>query len=128
MDFFNCYGGFLQVFEEVRRTSKPVLIEVVTERFRGHSISDPALYRTKEELQQCMERDPLIIFFKVLSTYGMLTMDEYYALDKEQKEVVLAAMKYADDCPWPNPAELEEGVLAPDEQIATGGTNASPAR
>lgn len=127
MDFFNCYGGFLHVFEEVKRTSKPVLIEVVTERFRGHSISDPALYRSKEELQECMERDPLTIFFKVLSTYGMMTMEEYYAFDKEQKEIVLAAMKYAEESAWPNPAELEEGVFAPDE-TAIGGMNASTAR
>ena len=67
MNFFNCYAGFKHVFEEVKRSSRPVLIEVVTERFRGHSISDPALYRPKTELSACMERDPLIIMFKTLS-------------------------------------------------------------
>ncbi len=84
-----------------------MLVEVVTERFRGHSISDPALYRTKDALKECMERDPLIIMFKILSSLGMITEDEYQAMDKEQKEIVVAAMKFADESPWPDPIDLE---------------------
>jgi pyruvate dehydrogenase E1 component alpha subunit len=71
MDFFNCYLGFEHVFAEIKKDSRPVLIEVVTERFRGHSISDPANYRTKQELSTCMERDPLIIMFKTLENAGL---------------------------------------------------------
>ena len=48
MDFFNCYAGFEHIYHEVIATSRPVLVEVVTERFKGHSISDPALYRSKD--------------------------------------------------------------------------------
>ncbi len=59
MDFFNCYAGFDHVFHEVLKTSRPVLIEVVTERFKGHSISDPGLYRSKDELKESMQRDPI---------------------------------------------------------------------
>ena len=113
MDFFNCYAGFKAVAEEVKATSKPVLIEVVTERFRGHSISDPAAYRAKEELSSCMERDPLIIMFKILSGAGMLTESEYHAMDKKQKERVLEAIKFADESPWPSVATLGEDVFAP---------------
>ena len=90
MDFFNCYAGFKHVFEEVKTTSRPVLIEVITERFRGHSISDPGLYRSKEELQNCMERDPLVIMLKTLSTYQMITEEQYQQMDKEQKEIVMS--------------------------------------
>ncbi len=50
MDFFNCYAAFKDALHEVVKTSRPVLIETVTERFRGHSISDPGLYRSKEDL------------------------------------------------------------------------------
>jgi pyruvate dehydrogenase E1 component alpha subunit len=113
MDFFNCYSGFKHVFNEVKKTSKPVLIEVITERFRGHSISDPALYRSKDELQTCMARDPLVIMFKNLESAGFLTEEQYHAMDKEQKELVLAALKYADESPWPDPITLEEDVFAP---------------
>lgn len=113
MDFFNCYSGFKHVFEEMKGSSKPVLIEVVTERFRGHSISDPANYRSKDELHTCMERDPLVIMFKTLERAGFLTEEQYHAMDKEQKEIVIAALKQAEESPWPDPITLEEDVFAP---------------
>jgi pyruvate dehydrogenase E1 component alpha subunit len=113
MDFFNCYAGFKHAFEQVKKTSRPVLIEAVTERFRGHSISDPALYRSKEELQTCMARDPLVIMFKNLENAGMITEAQYHAIDKEQKEIVLAALKFAEESPSPDPITLEEDVFAP---------------
>ncbi len=113
MDFFNCWAGFAHVFEEVKATSRPVLIEVIAERFRGHSISDPGLYRSKEELQKCMERDPLVIMLKTLSTYQMITDEQYQQWDKEQKELVMNAMKFAEESPWPDPMTLEQDVFAP---------------
>ena len=113
MDFFNCWAGFQHVYEETKNTSRPVLVEVVTERFRGHSISDPGVYRSKESLSQCMERDPLLVLFKTLANAGMITDEEYQAFDKQQKEFVLAAMKFADESPWPDPITLGEDVYAP---------------
>ena len=113
MDFFNCYAGFKHIFEEVKKNARPVLVEVITERFRGHSISDPGLYRTKDELKSCMERDPLIILFKTLSNAKLISEEEYHAFDKEQKEIVMAALKYAEESPWPDPITLEEDVFAP---------------
>ncbi len=113
MDFFNCYAGFQHVFREVKETSRPVLIEVVTERFRGHSISDPGLYRTKEALKGCMERDPLIIMFKALSNAGMITEEQYHAMEKEQKEIAVAAIRFAEESPWPDLKTLEQDVFAP---------------
>jgi len=113
MDFFNCYAGFSHVYEKVKETSEPVLVEVLTDRFKGHSVSDPGLYRSKEDLSKCMERDPLAIMLKILSSYGMLDEESYKAMDKEQKEIAVAAMKFAEETPWPDPIELEEGVMAP---------------
>lgn len=113
MDFFNCYSGFEHVFEEVKKTSRPVLIEVVTERFRGHSISDPAAYRSKEALSECMERDPLILMLKALTEAGIIDDEKYKELDKQQKDLVMEAMKFAEESPWPDPIHLEEDVFAP---------------
>lgn len=113
MDFFNCYAGFTQIFEEVKKTSRPVLVEVITERFRGHSISDPGLYRTKEHLSTCMTRDPLILFFNALQEAKLCSADEYEAFNQEQKERAVAAMKYAEESPWPDPITLGEDVFAP---------------
>jgi pyruvate dehydrogenase E1 component alpha subunit len=116
LDFFNCYAGFKAAYEEVLKTSRPVLIEAVTERFRGHSISDPALYRSKEELSKHMERDPIYLLKNTLIEWKMLDEEEFKELDRTQKEIVVAAMKFAEESPWPDPMTLEEGVFAPEDK------------
>ncbi len=116
MDFFNCYAGFKEAIGEVLKTSRPVLIEAVTERFRGHSISDPALYRTKETLQKTMERDPIQLLKNAMIEHKMLKEEEFKQMDNKAKETIIAAMKFADESPWPDPITLEQGVFAPEEQ------------
>jgi pyruvate dehydrogenase E1 component alpha subunit len=113
MDFLTCHALFEQVTEETLRSSKPVLIEALTERFRGHSISDPGLYRAKSDLQKAMERDPILLYKKVLMQNNLLDEKEYEKIDKEQQEAIIAAMRFADSSPWPDPVTLEEGVLTP---------------
>lgn len=112
-DFFNCYAGFDHVYHEVLNTGLPVLVEVVAERFKGHSISDPALYRTKEELKLCMAKDPIVLFSRALMDAKILDEETFKSMDKAQRERVVASMKYAEESPWPDPATLEEDVLAP---------------
>lgn len=113
MDFFSCYGGFEHVRQEVLETERPVLIEVVTERFKGHSISDPAHYRSKDALKEIMGKDPISNMQQTLVEAGIITHEEIKALDKEIRERVMMAIDFADKSPWPNPQELEEGVFAP---------------
>ncbi len=113
MDFFSCYAGFKQVYREVLQTSRPVLIEVVTERFRGHSISDPALYRSKVELEGCVQRDPIQLFYNELKRSKLCDDATFETMDKAQKDLVIAAMKYADESPLPNPITLGQDVFAP---------------
>lgn len=115
MDFFNCYAGFKHVQKEVLQTSRPVLIEAITERFKGHSISDPGLYRTKEDLKERMQRDPLIIYKNALIEAKIIDEETYKQMDKECKDIVVASMKYADESPWPELITLEEDVYAPEE-------------
>lgn len=113
MDFFNCYGGFEHAYHEVMETQRPVLIEVIAERFKGHSISDPGLYRSKDSLKEIMTKDPIAAMQMELIKAGILTEDQAKAMDKEMKDRVIEAMQYADNCPWPDPQTLEEGVFAP---------------
>ncbi len=113
MDFLSCYAAFSHIFGEVKTTSRPVLVEVLTERFKGHSISDPGLYRTKEELSACMQKDPINLLAKKMIDKKWLTEEEFQNLDKQQKEIVLDAMKFADESPWPDPITLGEDVFAP---------------
>lgn len=112
-NFFDCFAAFAHIKQEVLATQRPVLVEMVVDRFKGHSISDPGLYRSKEELKEAMNRDPLALLQKVLSDSGIVDMEKYKLMDKEQKEIVLEAMRYAEQSPWPDPIELEEDVFAP---------------
>lgn len=112
-DFFNCYAGFEHIHKEVLATSRPVLVEVVAERFRGHSISDPGLYRSKDSLKESMTKDPILLLRNALIDANMLDEETFKAMDKEQKEIVVASMKYAEESLWPDPITLEEEVYAP---------------
>jgi len=113
MDFFNCYAGFKAVYEEMLKTRRPVLIEAITERFKGHSISDPALYRSKEELAEVIKKDPILGLKEAMISAKMLTEEEFKEMDQKEKEIVIESMKFADESPDPDPIVLEEGVLAP---------------
>jgi pyruvate dehydrogenase E1 component alpha subunit len=113
MDYLNCYALFEEIREEVLKTSRPVLVEALTERFRGHSISDPGLYRSKDELKKCMERDPIAILKQFMEEKGWVDEERYKEIDKAMREKMVAAMKFAEDSPWPDPITLEEDVFAP---------------
>lgn len=115
MDFVSCYGGFQEAVKKVKESGKPLLVEAVTERFRGHSISDPALYRSKEELEKAMTKDPIAHLKQTLMDQKILTEDEYSAMDAQAKEQVIASMKFAEASPDPDLAELEEDVFAPED-------------
>ena len=91
----------------------PYILEVKTYRYRGHSMSDPAKYRTREEVQKMKdERDPIEQIRAMLLTGNHATEDDLKAIDKEIKETVNAAAEFAKDSPEPNPAELWTDIYA----------------
>jgi pyruvate dehydrogenase E1 component alpha subunit len=81
-----------------RATGEPTLVEVVTYRFRGHSMSDPGLYRTKEEVEEWKRRDPLPGTRDKLLGLGMLEA-ELLALEDDVKAEIDDAVKFADESP-----------------------------
>lgn len=113
MDFFNCYAGFAHVYEEVLQTQRPVLIEAITDRFKGHSVSDPGLYRTKDSLKASMQSDPILSMQKALLEASIGSEEIFKQLDKDERAKAISAMEFAESSPWPNPIELEEDVFAP---------------
>ena len=91
----------------VRAGKGPVLLEAKTYRYRGHSMSDPAKYRTKEELQKMRtENDPIDRVRHKLIEMKAMSDDEFKALDKEIKDEVIAAAEFAQTSPEPDPSEL----------------------
>ena len=119
MDFLDCYAGFSHVHQEVLSNSRPVLVEVIAERFKGHSVSDPGLYRTKENLKTSMTRDPIINLQRDMLAEGMIDEETIKKIDKECRETVVAAMQFADESPWPDPHTLGEDVFAPEPEEIT---------
>jgi pyruvate dehydrogenase E1 component alpha subunit len=87
-------------------------MEVKTYRYRGHSMSDPAKYRTKEELEKMRsEHDPIDSLRHTL--IGMKAIDEegFKKLDKETKDIVMEAAEFAQNSPEPDPSELWTDVV-----------------
>ncbi len=87
-----------EAVERARTTGEPTLVEVVTYRFRGHSMSDPGLYRTKDEVEEWKRRDPLIGSRARLLALGMPEAD-LVALEADVKAEIEDAIKFAEDSP-----------------------------
>lgn len=113
MDYFNCHAGFEHIRKEILKNGRPIVVECICERFRGHSISDPGFYRTKEEMQKVMGKDPIVFLKNHLEKAGLLDEESFKAADKAEKERVIKAMQFAEESPWPSAANLEEDVYAP---------------
>jgi len=91
----------------------PIILEMKTYRYRGHSMSDPAKYRTREEVQSVREkRDPIEHFGQKLVERGVATEDDLKAMDKDTRAIVNMAAEFATESPEPAPEELYTDVLA----------------
>lgn len=91
----------------------PVLLEAVTYRYRGHSMSDPAKYRPKGELAEVKESDPLkITRARLANDYG-ITDEHFDAIKAEIEAEAQDAVKFAEESPIPDPAELYDFTYAP---------------
>ena len=91
----------------------PYILEMNTYRYRGHSMSDPAKYRTREEVQKMREeRDPIDHVRDLLVAAKLATEDELKAIDREIKAVINEAAQFAQDSPEPDEAELWTDVYA----------------
>ena len=112
MDVVQCYAAFREAYNHVK-TGRPILVEAITERFRGHSISDPGLYRSKEELKECMKRDPILVLKETLLTKNLLTEEQFHEMDRSSREEMTSAAQAASEDPWPDPLELEEDLFGP---------------
>jgi pyruvate dehydrogenase E1 component alpha subunit len=108
----------LAVHEEVgwavrraREEREPSFLEIVTYRYRGHSMSDPAHYRTKEELEGYKSQDPILILKSRMQESGVLSEERFQALDEECKQASEEAARFAEESPEPAPETLYEDVL-----------------
>src|SRR6266550_4422299 len=114
MDVLAVYEATTRAVERARKGSHPTLLEVRTYRFMGHSMSDPlhGVYRTKEEVEEQKQRDPISQLALKLKEEGVLDEAGLDALDAEVRAETEDAVRFADQSPDPDPAELTTHVLA----------------
>ncbi len=98
--------------EHARSGKGPMILEMKTYRYRGHSMSDPAKYRSKEEVQKMRkESDPIDNLRHTILEGGFATEDQLKDIDKEIKSIVTAAAEYAQQSPEPDESELYTDIL-----------------
>jgi len=113
MDVEAVYAAGKKAMEWCRDGNGPIILEMKTYRYRGHSMSDPAKYRTREEVQEMREkRDPIEQFGQKLISRGTVTADDLKAIDKEIRQVVNNAAEFATESPEPAPEDLYTDVYA----------------
>ena len=111
MDVLAVRGAAEVALDWVRGGKGPIVIEFMTYRYRGHSMSDPAKYRTREEVQDVREhRDPILHAERDLAELGVKE-EQLKAIDKEIKDIVVRAAKFAEEAPEPEASELYTDVL-----------------
>jgi len=102
----------LKAIDWCRSGKGPTILEMKTYRYRGHSMSDPAKYRTREEVTAVREkRDPIDHLGQKLLSQKLVSEDDLKAIDKDIRQVVNAAAEFATESPEPDPAELYTDVL-----------------
>ncbi len=112
MDAVSVYEAGLEACAHIRAGHGPVLMEVKTYRYRGHSMSDPAKYRTKEELEKMRsEHDPIDSLRQTLIGLKVTDEEGFKAIDKGIKEIVLEAAEYSQTSPEPDPSELWTDIV-----------------
>lgn len=96
--------------ERARKGEGPTLLEIKTYRYRGHSMSDPATYRTKEEVEEYKAKDPIEHTLDTLKKNKWITDKEVEATEQKIKARIEDAVKFAEESPYPDPAELYHDV------------------
>lgn len=108
------YDFFRERVAEVRERSKPQLVEVLTYRYRGHSMSDPihGHYRSKEEVEEHKKEDPIVVARRRLEEDHGVPPAEIKAMDEEIKQELDEAVRFAEEAPAPEPEALYRDVYA----------------
>ena len=113
MDVVAVHEAALEAAEHARAGQGPIIVEMLTYRYRGHSMSDPAKYRTKDEVNRMRtEHDPIDHLRQRLLDEYSAREDELKQIEKRARDIVTEAAQFAQDCPEPDPSELWTDVLA----------------
>lgn len=116
------YQAAKTAVDHVRSGKGPYFLELMTYRYRGHSMSDSNAYRAKDEERMWSKRDPIIMLRDRLVDAGEISLDDYKAMDTEiLHQIESEIIKFAEESPEPSVNELEKYVLADNDPYVRGG-------
>jgi len=114
------HEAMLRAAEHVRTGKGPYLLEMVTYRYKGHSMSDPARYRTKEEVERFKSQDPVHRVLSTILENRIAAQEDIDAIDARVNEAVEDSVRFAEESPDPDPTELYHDVyVQPDYPFIT---------
>lgn len=104
------HDAIAEAAKRARDKNGPTLLEIKTYRYKGHSISDPQKYRTKDEVDEYKSKDPIIILRKNIVEQKYATEEALKQIDARCDEVVANSVKFAEESPFPNDDEVLKDV------------------
>lgn len=114
MDVFEVYENVRKATDLIRSGHGPVFLEMKTYRFKGHSMSDPGKYRTKDELNEYKDRDPVLQVKSYIIENKVASIEDLDVIDASIEEIVKDAVEFAEASPYPEPSELYNFVYTGD--------------
>jgi pyruvate dehydrogenase E1 component alpha subunit len=114
------HDAIAKAAKRARGKGGPSLLEIKTYRYKGHSMSDPQKYRTKDEVEEYKQKDPLEHVHKVLTGQFELPEDAILAINERVRNIVDDSVRFAEESPWPSDDELLKDVyMQPDYPFIT---------
>jgi len=104
------HNAILRASNRAREKGGPTLLEIKTYRYKGHSMSDPQKYRTKEELEEYKQKDPIETVLKVLQGQFKVSEKDIEVINERVKKEVEDSVTFAEESPWPDDDELLKDV------------------
>ena len=104
------HEGVVRAVKRARDGEGPTLLEMKTYRYRGHSVSDPQKYRSKDEVEDYKNQDPITKVHSTILENKFATIEELNAIDEKIAGIVEASVKFAEESPWPDDSELLKDV------------------
>jgi pyruvate dehydrogenase E1 component alpha subunit len=104
------HEGVARAVKRARDGEGPTLLEMKTYRYRGHSVSDPQKYRSKDEVEEYKDQDPIIKVRKTILENNFATEATLQEIDEKINNIVEASVKFAEESPWPDDSEVLKDV------------------
>jgi pyruvate dehydrogenase E1 component alpha subunit len=117
MDIFSVYEKMKEIAEKVRNDNLPWFLEIRTYRYRGHSMSDPQQYRTKEELEEYQKVDPIERLKRFILDNKITSKKKIEEIEEDIENRVLEAIEFAENADAPAPEALYEDMFVEDNAV-----------